>query len=352
MKVPEIQFTTEVDVSAHTHVIDVRSPVEFAEDHVVGAINLPVLNDEERERVGTMYKQMSAFKARKLGAALISRNVAAMLEGPLVDFDGSFHPLVYCWRGGLRSQSLATIFNKVGWRVSLLEGGYKRYRRQVMETLDGVAPKLDCRVLTGLTGMGKTRILQRMQERGFQVVDLEGLARHKGSLLGDALDETQPTQKWFESQLAHELSGFDCERPVWLEAESNSIGELHIPSALWKQMGIAKVVEIKAPVPSRVSYLLDDYDYFCERQAFLKERLGYLKRLRGGATVSRWFELIDAGEWEGFVEALLVEHYDLSYARSMEKNDGRVVGSYHLEHLDDAHMDTFIGQLESEAGSN
>ena len=348
MKVPEIHTTTEVDTSAYTHIIDARSPSEFAEDHIPGAINLPVLDDEERAKVGTMYKQMSAFKARKLGAALIARNVASMLEGPLADFDGSFHPLIYCWRGGLRSQSVATIFNKVGWRVGLLDGGYKRYRKHVMTTLDAVAPKVDCRILTGFTGMAKTRILHRMRERGFQVIDLEGLANHKGSLLGDALGEAQPTQKWFESQLVHELSALDLGQPLWLESESNAIGQLHIPAGLWKQMGKAKVVEIKSSVPSRVSYLLEDYDYFCENGAFLKERLGFLKRLRGGTTVSRWFDCIDSGRWEELVESLLVDHYDLSYAKSMEKSDERVVKSYDLDQLDAAHMDDFISKLENE----
>lgn len=344
MATKSFQWASGLSESACTDIIDARSPAEFAEDHVPGAINLPVLNDAERAQIGALHKHDS-FAARKQGAALISRNIAHMLEGPLRSKTGGFFPTVYCWRGGMRSQSLGIILAQVGFRVAVLEGGYKRYRHQVIENLHQLGASLDLRILAGLTGTAKTAILHRMIHRGFQVIDLEGLANHKGSLLGAPVEGAQPTQKAFESRLAAAMGRLDADRPVWVECESNKIGALHTPEALWKTMQAAPVMEITAPVESRVHYLLRDYDYFCANPAPLKEKVRCLLRIRGHQVVDRWCELIDGERWTTFVEEILVQHYDPTYSRSIERWRQEGNRRYDLPGLEDAHLDAFIDQL-------
>ncbi len=331
--------------SEFTHIIDVRSPSEFALDRIPGSLNYPVLSDHERVEVGTLYKH-DPFKARKVGAALISRNIAAMLEGPFKDMDGSFYPLLYCWRGGQRSQSLATILGQIGFRVSVVEGGYKSYRHEIVSALEMLPPKFELRLISGLTGTCKTKILLRMRERGFQVLDLEGLAKHRGSLLGIDLDSEQPSQKWFESQLATEMMSFDPGQPIWLESESNQVGAIHVPPILWKKMQEARVVEITAPLQERVHYLLDAYDYFCEQPDFLKERVGWLKRVCGAEKIQSWFDLIDAKNWPAFVADMLETHYDPAYTRSMNRFSNRISHRHNLQSLNHADLEGFIDTLE------
>ncbi|MBT6491749.1 MAG: tRNA 2-selenouridine(34) synthase MnmH [Deltaproteobacteria bacterium] len=327
-----------------THVIDARTPSEFAQDHIPGAINLPVLSDDERVQVGTTYKR-DAFRARKIGAALISRNIADMLEGPLKAMDGSFYPLIYCWRGGQRSQSLALILSQIGFRVSVVEGGYKSYRQKVVSSLDSLPEQFELRLLSGLTGTCKTKILLMMKERGFQVLDLEGLANHRGSLLGVSPETIQPSQKGFESHLATELQSFNPAKPIWLESESNQIGAIHIPSELWRKMRSANVVEVTAPIEARVEYLLEAYDYFCQKPDFLKERIGWLKRIRGTEKIKYWFELIDSQQWTAFVADMLETHYDPTYSRSMERSAERVSQKYKLKALKHLDLLDFIESI-------
>jgi len=334
--------------SEFTHVVDVRSPSEFALDHIPGAVNYPVLSDAERVEVGTLYKH-DPFKARKVGAALISRNIAAMLEGPFKEMDGTFYPLIYCWRGGQRSQSLALVLGQIGFRVSVIEGGYKSYRHEIVSTLESLPSQFELRLLSGLTGTCKTKILHLMRDRGFQVLDLEGLARHRGSLLGIDLDSEQPTQKWFESQLATEMLSFDPDTPVWLESESNQVGAIHVPSILWKQMQEAKVIEVTAPLEERVNYLLDAYDYFCEQPDFLKERIGWLKRVCGAEKIQAWFDLIDARDWAAFVSDMLETHYDPTYSRSMNRSNDRISHRHNLESLKPTDLNGFIDLLQMES---
>jgi tRNA 2-selenouridine synthase len=193
------------DPDRFSEVVDVRSPAEFAEDHIPGAINRPVLNDAERERVGTIYKQVNPFEARKLGAALVSRNIARHIDEHFVGKGKDYRPLVYCWRGGQRSGSLALVLNQIGFRVSVLHGGYKTYRGEVMDGLRDLPKRFDFRILAGATGSGKTRVLRALAEAGGQVLDLEAIACHRGSLLGSEPDAPQPAQRWFESQLHQQL---------------------------------------------------------------------------------------------------------------------------------------------------
>jgi tRNA 2-selenouridine synthase len=303
-------------------IIDVRSPSEFEEDHLAGAINLPVLDDEERVRIGTTYKQTDAFLARREGAAIVAERAAVYIRGHFADKDPSYFPLVYCWRGGMRSNSLAVILSSIGWRVCVLEGGYREYRRSIVkwfaetERID----QLRFIVIAGLTGSGKTDILHVLAENGNQVLDLEGLAIHRGSLLGNEPDQPQPSQKYFESQLYRQLRSFDPERPVFVESESHRIGRMQQPSRLWKKIKESPVIEIAIPRSERARYLLEGYDHFCKDAPSLKGRLALLKGVRGQKVIDAWSELIDSGQWTVFVEDILEHHYDPAYLRSRKSH--------------------------------
>ena len=304
-------------------VIDVRAPLEFAEDHVPGAISLPVLSDEERARVGTIYKQVSPFDARKIGAALVARNAARHIETQLMDKPGGWRPLLYCWRGGQRSNSFATILRQIGWRVEVLDGGYRSYRRAVVDALyRGTWPFRLIR-LDGNTGTAKTALLPMLHTRGVQVVDLEGLAGHRGSILG-AVAGGQPAQKGFESALAAAFRGLDPARPVVVEAESARIGALRLPPALWGAMIRAPRVEIEAPVPARAAYLARAYADLLAEPAELTRLLEGLRALVGHERVAQWTARVEASDWLALAEGLVVHHYDPAYARARKRDDARL----------------------------
>ena len=307
-------------------VIDVRSPSEFAEDHAPGAINLPVLSDEERARVGTIYVQDDTFLARRLGAALVARNIALHLEGALAGHGGGWRPLVYCWRGGQRSHAMATVLAQVGWRTSLLTGGYKTYRRQVVRALYDATPPADVVLLGGATGVGKTELLERLGRRGVQVIDLEGLAEHRGSLLGALPGCTQPSQKRFESRLAEALAAVDPARPLVLEAESSRIGDLSLPPVLWAAMGAAPTVELTAPAQARTARLVATYREGAQDAAGFAERLGRLPRHIPRASVARWRELLARDELEVVAGEVAAQHYDPAYARTARLRDRPALG--------------------------
>ncbi|MGC1426972.1 MAG: tRNA 2-selenouridine(34) synthase MnmH [Albidovulum sp.] len=295
-------------------VIDVRSPAEFAEDHLPGAINLPVLDDEERVRVGTIYKQNCPFAARKLGAALVARNAALHLEGPLADKPGGWRPLVYCWRGGQRSGSFASILSQVGWRVELVEGGYKSWRRLVVDHVQEHPVTAPVVVLDGNTGSAKTELLTQIAAKGVQVIDLEGLANHRGSLFGDR-DRGQPSQKAFESQLALALAGLDTTRPVVVEAESSRVGNLFVPKQLWAAMCAAPRIRIAAPVAARAAYLARAYADISADAARLEAVVARLRPLHAADVVSGWQDLAKTGAFEALALALMQAHYDPRYDR-------------------------------------
>ena len=327
-------------------VIDVRSPAEFAEDRVPGAINLPVLDNEERARVGTIYKQQSPFLARKLGAALVFRNAAAHIEGPLAHHDGGWRPLVYCWRGGQRSGSFAWMLAQIGWRSETVQGGYKTYRRLVTAALyDRPLPHRLVQ-LGGYTGTAKTALLHRLRDRGVQIVDLEGLARHRGSLLG-GLPGGQPSQKAFESSLAQALHALDPARPVLVEAESSKIGTCIIPPAVWTAMKDAPWIEVAAPLDARAAYLAEAYaDILADGDA-LRDKLRPLVQHRGRAAVERWFTLINAGDKPELTAALAADHYDPAYDKSMRAMAPQVVARVEAESLSDRALDGVAARIEA-----
>lgn len=313
-------LATVAQLADYQEIIDVRTPAEFEEDHIPGAINCPVLSNEERVRVGTLHKQVSPFEAKKVGAALISINIARHLQERFYDRPKEWRPLVYCWRGGQRSGAMQIIFRQIGWRADKLDGGYKAFRHHVMEGIDTLAGRFSYQVLCGATGSAKTRILQAIAREGGQVLDLETLVAHKGSVLGVLPGEPQPAQKGFETRLWQVLSGFDPSRPVFVEAESRKIGRLHVPDALIGAMRAGACLEVAASVPARVEFLLRDYDYFLQDPEWLVSRLDNLKELRGKEVVGQWQSLARQGAWPELVGALLENHYDPLYHQSQGQN--------------------------------
>ena len=332
------RVVTVAQLSDFDEIIDVRSPAEFAEAHIPGAISAPVLDDEQRAEVGTLYTQDSPFVAKKRGAVLIARNIAQHLETLFNDKPKQWKPLVYCWRGGQRSGAMAHILAQVGWSTGRLEGGYKTYRRQVMTDIETLPDTLNFRVVCGPTGSGKSRLLRVLHEQGAQVLDLEALAQHRGSLLGNLPDEVQPSQKMFDSRLWDALRHFDAQRPVFVEAESKKIGLINTPESLLSKMRAAECLTIEAPVAARVQLLMEDYKHFLSDPSLLIERLTPLLPLHGRQVLDHWQQLAEQGEWAALVEKLLLQHYDPAYLRSTANNfprlpDARVL---QLQTLDDA----------------
>lgn len=315
-------------------IIDVRSPAEFAEDHVPGAISLPVLSNEERAKVGTIYVQEDRFLARKIGAALVARNAAAHLQGPLADRSGGWRPLVYCWRGGQRSGSFTSILQQVGWRADVLEGGYKSYRRLVVRALYDDPLPHEVILIDGGTGTAKTRLLGHIAEQGGQVLDLEAMAEHRGSLFGP-MGKTQPSQKSFESHLAMTLAGLDPSKPVYVEAESSKIGRLILPPSLWKPMTEARSIALAAPVSARAAHLLNAYPDMIEDHEKLDSVLGMLVRYHGHEQVDAWRALAKAGAFASLAQQLIEAHYDPRYARISRQEPSETIA---LESLSEAEL--------------
>ena len=313
---------TVAQLSEYTEIIDARTPSEYAEDHIPGAINLPVLDDEERARVGTLHKQVSAFEAKKAGAALVSRHIADHLERYFAAKPVGYKPLIYCWRGGNRSGAMAHVLQKIGFKAGQLDGGYKNYRRTVVAELDTLPARLGFRVICCPTGCGKSRLLQALQAKGAQVLDLEALAAHRGSLLGDLPNQPQPGQKWLESSIWWQLKQFDPARPVFVESESRKIGRLRVPDALLAAIRSGRSIWLEVAMEHRIKLLLEEYAHFLSSPETLLEQISLLSPLRGHETVERWSELIRQRRWAEFVQDMLENHYDPAYRKSLGKNYG------------------------------
>jgi tRNA 2-selenouridine synthase len=301
-------------------VIDARTPSEYALDHIPGAVNAPVLDDAQRAEVGTLYKQVSPFEAKKVGGALVAKNVARHLETIFKNAPKDWKPLVYCWRGGKRSGAMAHILREVGWDARTLPGGYRAYRRWVVEQLAELPEKFAFRVVHGPTGSGKSRFLAALARAGAQALDLEALAAHRGSVLGALPQQPQPSQKWFESQLLAALQALDPAKPVYVEGESKKIGELQVPEALMGRMRSSPCILLETNLESRVTLLLAEYGHFTADPAALGAQLDCLVALHGRERIAQWKALAAAGRWREFVARLLVEHYDPAYQRSSARN--------------------------------
>ena len=301
-------------------VIDARSESEFAEDHLPGAVNWPSLDDEQRRQVGTLYKQSSPFEAQKRGAALVAANIARHIEREVMDKPRTWKPLAYCWRGGKRSGSLAHVLGQIGFKVSVVEGGYKAFRTAVLAALPDLARRLEYRVVCGPTGSGKTRLLHALAHAGAQVLDLEGLASHRSSVLGLVPGRPQPTQKRFDTLVWDALRRFDPARPVFVESESKKVGNVAVPEALIGRMRASECLDLQLPDDQRVALLMEDYDFFVKDGALFCDRLDALAELRGKAVVDGWQARVRAGDIESVVRELLVKHYDPGYAASIRRN--------------------------------
>ena len=322
MKYPEILSFNDLlpQLAQFDAIIDVRSPAEYAEDHIPGAINCPVLDDAQRVRVGTIYKQVGSFEAKKIGAALVAKNIAQHIEDSFLDKPREWTPLIYCWRGGNRSGSMALILAKIGWPVVQLEGGYKNFRNYVNEVLPQFAPRFQWRVICGTTGSGKSRLLGSLADQGAQVLDLEQLAAHRGSVLGDLPSQPQPSQKKFESSIWQTLRGFDAALPVYVEAESKKVGKLRVPEAIMEEMRKSPCINLSLPTEQRVELLMDDYAHFVADTGNLNRQLDFLQVLHGKEKIHGWKQMADKGQIGELVRELLEKHYDPAYLRSINRN--------------------------------
>ncbi len=308
-------------------IIDVRTPAEYREDHVPGAINCPVLSDEERVAVGTLYKQVSPFEARKVGAAMIARNIADHLQTKFHAHPKSWRPLIYCWRGGQRSGAMSIILAQVGWAAHKLEGGYKTYRRHVLDKLDALPRNFRFSVVCGPTGSAKSRLLTELSRAGKQVLDLEALAQHRGSVLGRLPQHAQPSQKWFDSVLLQAMQILDPSEPVFVEAESSKIGLITLPAALISAMHESPCLLLDTPIETRVEGLMQDYRHYIENPELLIEHIQSLHRFHGSERLEHWNALIHEQSFSKFVAELLELHYDPSYFRATSR---------HFKHIDTA----------------
>ena len=320
---PPLRTTVKADPADWTLYrdrIDVRSPGEYAEDHLPEAVNLPVLDDAERTLVGTMYVRQSAFDARKVGAAIVARNIADILERHVRAQPRDWTPLVYCWRGGQRSRSLVHVLTEIGFRAVQLDGGYRAWRRHVVMMLAHLPQQFRFRVVCGLTGSGKSRLIEAVAAEGGQVLDLERLAKHRGSLLGDLPGDPQPTQKSFDSALFAALTAFDATRPVFVESESQRIGRLQVPEELLAAMRASSCIRLDTPQALRVAMLEADYAHFAGKEDRLHACLRPLAKLHGKAAVERWTSLARAGASTALTADLLDAHYDPSYERAIRRN--------------------------------
>lgn len=330
-EVPDTEVTT---LAAYDEIIDVRSPAEFAEDHLPAAVNLPVLSDSERAEVGTIYKQQSKFLARRIGASHIARNVAHHLETALSEKPASYRPLLYCWRGGMRSGAMATILSQVGWRTGVLKGGYKTWRRCVVESLRDSDAPINIILLDGQTGTAKSEILGRLRVLGVQTLDLEALAVHRGSVFGAIGAKPQPCQKFFESQLWNALRAFDRSRPILVEAESNRIGRCEVPHRLWQSMLTAPHIVVHSDAKTRADYLVHAYADIAQDNAVINTAIDRLAPFQSNEQLAIWRDLAGAKEFAALAASLMRDHYDPLYDRSRARRADKTLAEFSLDNLD------------------
>ncbi len=311
-------------------VIDARSEDEYALDHLPGAVNWPTLDNEERRSIGTLYVQVNPFEARKRGAAMAARNIAAHIERELLNKAKDWRPLAYCWRGGQRSGSLSLVLSQIGFRVTLLEGGYKAFRAALLQDIPRLVRTLDWRVICGTTGSGKTRLLQALAAEGAQVMDLEALANHRSSVLGAIPGLAQPSQKRFDTLVWQTLRQLNPARPVFIESESKKVGNVAVPPSLVDAMRASACLNLVLPDDERVALLMEDYDFFVRDAELFCERLQVLTALLGKAMVGQWQASVRAGNTQPVVRELLERHYDPVYLQSMGRNFEQFAGAQQI----------------------
>ena len=290
--------------------IDVRSENEYLHAHIPGAVNIPLLNNEHRILVGTCYKQKGREAAVRLGFELVGPLFHSFIA-KVDELQKGRELLVYCWRGGMRSGIMSWLLSMSGYQVNTLKGGYKFFRRYVFESL--AQPKRVV-ILGGHTGTGKTKFLKLLKDAGEQVVDLEGLANHRGSAFGQIGLPPQPMNEHFENLLALEWRNVLADRPVWIEAESRSIGRIKIPDVFYPMFMSAPVVELDVSIEKRIDNILADYGKF--DKAELANCTRKIEKRLGNQRMKECLHLLEENRMEEWVELLLI-YYDKQYAHSL-----------------------------------
>lgn len=301
-------------LAKHIPVVDVRSPKEYDQGHIPGAYSIPLFTDEERAIVGTTYTTTGNQKAISTGLAIVGPKLQDYVaEARKIAANGKI--LVHCWRGGMRSEAMAWLFSFSGIDTNVLEGGYKAYRKHIRESFHH-GP--DLKVLGGMTGSGKTELLQKLKESGEQVIDLERLANHKGSAFGSLGQGEQPTNEQFENELAKDWMALDAEKPVWVEDESLNIGKVILPDALYNKMREARLVFVDVPFELRVERLVRDYGQFDDKD--LIPVIQHISKRMGGDVTKKAIDAMAKKDVKQAIEIVLA-YYDRTYLYSISKRN-------------------------------
>jgi len=314
MNVATIDLTTALTLRDQgALLVDVRAPAEFAETTIPGAVNIPIFTDAERAEVGTVYKQKGKAVARQLGVELVAPKIPQLVAAARQAAEGRSGPvIVFCWRGGMRSKAMTAFFDLAGLPSRQLEGGHKAFRRQVLDDFErGIWGRV--LVLRGMTGVGKTLMLEQLALHNYPVIDLEGLANHRGSAFGNLGLPPQPGQKRFEALLWEELRRLRNSDYIIVEGESRHIGRVLVPPTLFADMQSETSLWLDAPLDVRIRYILDDYPAIdTHRDAFVRP-INALKERLGGDKVAELLELLQRGAWQELTRELMVNYYDPLY---------------------------------------
>ncbi len=340
-------YTTKWKSNKYSQIIDVRSPIEYFEDHIPNSINLPVLNNKERTLIGMIYKNKNSFKAKKLGASLVSKNIAKYIKNKLINKPGYWKPLIYCWRGGQRSKAFAITLSEIGWQVYIIKGGYKTYRTSVMINLNEKIKNSKFIILRGPTGSAKTKILKILEKKGCPILNLEKLANHKGSLLGKDLKHPQPSQKYFESLLYNKLNSFKKNKPILIESESSKIGKLFLPSLLLKQIENSQCIDINASLEARTEFLVKDYSNFVKNKNNFTELFSHAKIRLGKSIVSKWEESLYKKNWHSLALQLMNDYYDPLYSHKKKGKNNIILESYYFKKLEYYSINKFCNYIKN-----
>lgn len=326
----EISIKEFLSSRTNTPIVDVRSPKEYQLAHIPGAINIPLFSDEERALVGTTYKHEGREKAITQGLELVGPKMAKFVaEGKrILQEHQAAYITMHCWRGGMRSKSMATLFNFAGIPTLTITGGYKVYRNAVQQSF---AAPLTLIVLGGKTGSAKTAILQALQQQGEQIIDLEKLANHKGSAFGQLGEDPQPSSEYFENLLFEKIQQLDSTKRIWIEDESHLIGKVFIPETFWEQMRNAQVIYCDFPIEERINYLVTTYGNF-DHEGVIESVKRITKKL-GGQHAKAALEAYEAGDLKKATEIVLV-YYDKTYNFGLSKRNPAQVKQMDMQKIE------------------